>query len=272
MLFTSLIKANSPSITPERELARLTLIKSGDEEVYRRRSTTVGSRGRPTLGEINGVAIQGPALPGPPSGPVNEDSVQRPQQAENVSSDDASDVTLVDTPTVTDGDDTEMGNAGTTGASHERANTGEYKAATNRNVPQENATGEDNKTKRSELINDQSADSDTESITVVAPSAVSQQEPDDNSKDAPADDDTDAVMTEGPSTMKIEEGDPPERPPPVPPRPHAAESNQTPIDELELGAQQDVTEVIGNVSFQLECAMRPKGIDSNGEQLDEIKE
>jgi ubiquitin carboxyl-terminal hydrolase 25/28 len=49
-------------------------------------------------------------------------------------------------------------------------------------------------------------------------------------------------------------------------------SSSKTIDELELGAQQDVTEVIGNVLFQLECAMRADGADPRtGEQHDEIK-
>lgn len=65
---------------------------------------------------------------------------------------------------------------------------------------------------------------------------------------------------------------PPDRPPPVPPRPKSLDTKAQPVDELELGAQQDVTEVIGNVLFQLECAMRPTQIDDNGEQLDEIKQ
>jgi ubiquitin carboxyl-terminal hydrolase 25/28 len=85
--------------------------------------------------------------------------------------------------------------------------------------------------------------------------------------------DSDVAMTDEPSgTTRLDDAPPPERPPPVPPRPEWKSTDQKPVDELELGAQQDVTEVIGNVLFQLECALRPKRIDENGEQLDEIKE
>lgn len=66
--------------------------------------------------------------------------------------------------------------------------------------------------------------------------------------------------------------DPPSRPPPEPPRPAEADRKRQLIEEVELGAQQDVTEVINNVLFQSECAIRPRGIAPDGEQLDQIKE
>ncbi|KAJ5779593.1 hypothetical protein N7457_007313 [Penicillium paradoxum] len=62
-------------------------------------------------------------------------------------------------------------------------------------------------------------------------------------------------------------------PPPVPPR--AGEKIDPPkklSDEVELGAQQDVTEVINNVLFQSQCAIKPRAIGSDGEQLDQIKD
>jgi ubiquitin carboxyl-terminal hydrolase 25 len=65
---------------------------------------------------------------------------------------------------------------------------------------------------------------------------------------------------------------PPNRPPPNPPRPAESERKRQLIDEVELGAQQDVTEVINNVLFQSECAIKPRGIAPDGEQLDQIKE
>lgn len=66
---------------------------------------------------------------------------------------------------------------------------------------------------------------------------------------------------------------PPSQPPPVPPRPTPQVDPQKQlIEEVEIGAQQDVTEVINNVLFQSQCAIRPLGIASDGEQLDQIKE
>ena len=70
----------------------------------------------------------------------------------------------------------------------------------------------------------------------------------------------------------VTKDDPPSRPPPEPPRPAEADRKRQLIEEVELGAQQDVTEVINNVLFQSECAIRPRGIAPDGEQLDQIKE
>lgn len=66
--------------------------------------------------------------------------------------------------------------------------------------------------------------------------------------------------------------EPPTRPPPVPPRPSETDRQRQLIEEVELGAQQDVTEVINNVLFQSECAIKPRSIAPDGEQLDQIKE
>jgi ubiquitin carboxyl-terminal hydrolase 25/28 len=62
-------------------------------------------------------------------------------------------------------------------------------------------------------------------------------------------------------------------PPPVPPRPVPEVDREKQLqEEVEIGAQQDVTEVINNVLFQSQCAIKPLGIGSDGEQLDQIKE
>lgn len=62
-------------------------------------------------------------------------------------------------------------------------------------------------------------------------------------------------------------------PPPVPPRPVPEVDREKQLqEEVEIGAQQDVTEVINNVLFQSQCAIKPRGIGSDGEQLDQIKE
>lgn len=65
---------------------------------------------------------------------------------------------------------------------------------------------------------------------------------------------------------------PPSRPPPVPPRPSESVQQKQLIEEVEIGAQQDVTEVINNVLFQSECAIKPRDFAPDGEQLDQIKE
>jgi ubiquitin carboxyl-terminal hydrolase 25/28 len=65
---------------------------------------------------------------------------------------------------------------------------------------------------------------------------------------------------------------PPNRPPPIPPRPSQIDLQKRILEEVEIGAQQDVTEAINNVLFQSECAIKPRGIALDGEQLDQVKE
>ena len=65
----------------------------------------------------------------------------------------------------------------------------------------------------------------------------------------------------------------PNRPPPIPPRPvPEADRQKQLIEEVEIGAQQDVTEVINNVLFQSQCAIKPIRVAADGEQVDQIKE
>ena len=92
----------------------------------------------------------------------------------------------------------------------------------------------------------------------------------------------DEVMTNGTTIASVLENglSSPEKPPPVPPRNKpapiqtSAESEDSlRAQKLYFGAQQDVTEVIGNVMFRLQCAIKPTSIDPKfGEQIDKIRE
>ncbi|KAL5340525.1 hypothetical protein BJX70DRAFT_361255 [Aspergillus crustosus] len=105
----------------------------------------------------------------------------------------------------------------------------------------------------------------------------------DDKENAPPQDD--AVMVDAPVEPALEAtgrsdvqatGDqigPLNKPPPVPPRPTAQVDPQRQlIEEVEIGAQQDVTEVINNVLFQSQCAIRPLSTAPDGEQLDQVKD
>ncbi|KAF9883484.1 ubiquitin-specific protease ubp2 [Aspergillus nanangensis] len=95
---------------------------------------------------------------------------------------------------------------------------------------------------------------------------------------------TDTVMTdvqEKPTSEAIESGSQPtektpppsSQPPPVPPRPTVQPDPERQLrEEVEIGAQQDVTEVINNVLFQSQCAIRPISLAPDGEQLDQVKD
>ncbi|KAB8236115.1 ubiquitin-specific protease UBP2 [Aspergillus alliaceus] len=97
---------------------------------------------------------------------------------------------------------------------------------------------------------------------------------------------TDSAETaiQGESTSEVDEqqssdktasdqNTPSTQPPPVPPRPGPQLNPQKQLlDEVEIGAQQDVTEVINNVLFQSQCAIKPISLASDGEQLDQVKD
>ncbi|KAK9562640.1 ubiquitin-specific protease ubp2 [Aspergillus fumigatus] len=95
----------------------------------------------------------------------------------------------------------------------------------------------------------------------------------------------DAMLTDIPVSQDIESNlspkdetpaiafGPPNQPPPVPPRPTIQVDPQKQLlEEVEIGAQQDVTEVINNVLFQSQCAIKPIAFAQDGEQLDQVKD
>lgn len=92
--------------------------------------------------------------------------------------------------------------------------------------------------------------------------------------------DEDAVMVNSEDVPPSHLPPPPptEKPPPIPPRNKSGLSIQTNKtmsnnDMLSFGAQQDVTEVIGNVVWRLSCAIKPTSIDEDtGEQMDIIRD
>ncbi|KAL3461408.1 hypothetical protein BJX64DRAFT_261027 [Aspergillus heterothallicus] len=111
-----------------------------------------------------------------------------------------------------------------------------------------------------------------------APAAAS-----DDKENEPPSTDTVMVDAQNEDTKKTQGGQtaidsavpigPPNKPPPVPPRPlPQVDLQRQLIEEVEIGAQQDVTEVINNVLFQSQCAIRPLSIAEDGEQLDQVKD
>ncbi|KAI9778369.1 MAG: ubiquitin-specific protease ubp2 [Peltula sp. TS41687] len=211
-LFITLFTADTKSIEPEKELARLTLIKSSDEEDFRRKSIA-SSQGRPNLGEINGVPVQGPALPQELPDSMDIDTTMQEVQPHDNKSKDA---TLVNKQLLDEAADAIM---------------------------RDNGDSMELESDHQPVLDEGNSVSDDKENQIES---------------------SDVVMINGVTSTNSEENrQPPDRAPPIPPRS---------VDELELGAQQDVTEVIGNVVFQLECAIRPTRYDSRAEQYDEIKD
>ncbi len=270
-LFRSMIAASTPSVTPEQELARLTLISSNNEDNIRRMSLLAGKR--PSLGEINGMPVLGPTGP-PPVGhdTANGDSINvsaahtmdvdpskqqgAPDQTTGVDGardgDSSSEATLVESPATEDPDVMKIDSV----VEDQQQRILEDKE----NLPPKKV----DVPRPSTLGNPQVA------LRESSPSKINEQERTLIRSKSASDEIDDVVMVNGaPPTPPTDS--PPHRPPPVPPRPKAEEQKINVQDEVELGAQQDVTEVVGNVLFQLQCAIKPMSIDKSGEQIDEIK-
>ena len=250
-------------------MARLTLIKPSDEDDYRRKSIASSTFGRPNLGEINGMPVQGPCLPS--SLASNRDiNFETPGtgQVESVRSANNSEETLVDE--AAEDADVEMSGVESDSSAdvrHEKAMNSDGNGYQGQNV--DNVDDDFMEGLTVPLHSAGTSDENGSLEEIGTPNGNQRYE---TSKPGRARASTDTVMLDSVHSSAAEARDPPDRPPPIPPRPEIILSPRRPVDELELGAQQDVTEVSGNVLFQLECAMRAQGIDEDGEQLDEIKQ
>ena len=251
-LFQSMIVSPKPQVVPEQELARLTLISSSNEEMIRRQSMLSGTR--PSLGEIYGQPVQGPlpAIPAPPK-PIDEDAemldttllgetmekVASPQKEEN-----SSEGTLVDAP-----GEEPYGDHDFMMVDHVDKKGQQETWQDKENLPPSKAQGSPTKT-----------ETPLSPMKISSPSRTNEQpeKKDGSVIDLTSMDDDLAKLQGAPS-----------RPPPVPPRQRPDEKKA--IQEVEIGAQQDVTEVIANVLFQLQCAIQPEYYDESGEQIDQIK-
>lgn len=266
-LFEDMIASPKASVTPEPELARLTLVSSSKEEHIRRQSML--SPTRPSLGEINGSPVLGPL--GPPSLPHKDTEMSDDTAPETTDStannddqngDDASDVTLVDGPPAIDDDimilddeDEEKG------------------------LQQKLLEDKENMPPTKEPVRETSPDTNLRPLGESSPSRVNEQQSFVNDSQGLERESTN-LDDENSKSSETGLGDPgnentsilarpPNRPPPVPPRPRPIETNA--VQEAEYGAQQDVTEVIANVLFQLQCAIKAESVDESGEQIDQIK-
>ena len=268
-LFEDMITSSKASVTPEPELARLTLVSSSKEEHIRRQSML--SPTRPSLGRINGSPVFGP--PGPSSLPQKDTDMSRDASLEATDSnvvkddhngDDASDVTLVDGPSTTDDDVMILDN-----------DDDDDEKGLQRKLFED----KENMPPSKESARETSPLTHLRPLSESSPSRVNEQQGSANPWNAMESETTDfnneySKSPESRQDDPIEDSKsilipPPNRPPPVPPRPKPIETNA--VQEAEYGAQQDVTEVIANVLFQLQCAIKAESVDESGEQIDEVK-
>ena len=263
-----MITSSKSSVTPEPELARLTLVSSSREEHIRRLSML--SPTRPSLGQINGNPVFGP--PGPLDPPQKDTEMSYDMSLEHTNSnaisidhndDNASDVTLVDGPPAMGDDDMILDN-----------NDEDEKG-----LQQRLFEDKENMPPSKESVRETSPVTHLRPLGEASPSRVNEQQGSVNvwkGMESEAKD-LDSEGSRLSQTGQDKPGEdrtsvpapPPSRPPPVPPRPRPIETNA--VQEAEYGAQQDVTEVIANVLFQLQCAIKAESVDESGEQIDEVK-
>ncbi len=252
-----MITSTSAHVAPELELARLTLVTQPLEAALRRRSTTTGNR--PSLGEINGKAVMGPLPPSIPeaasNNPITAEEPGKPQvngSLENLAAGNSSDETLLGNDPAEDGGDQEMLDPNSDGAREQQQEILEDKE----NFPPTKEASERPNT----------PDSTLRPLAESTPSRVNEQP----ALVAHNRDIASPIDSVFPTPSVI--APPPDRPPPFPPRPQTEDQKQTMVEEVQLGAQQDVTEVISNVLFQLECAIKADALDPSGEQIDLVKQ
>ncbi|MCJ1285725.1 ubiquitin-specific protease ubp2 [Xylographa opegraphella] len=260
-LFRSMITIPDDKVTPEQELARLTLISASSEESIRRKS--ILSTHRPSLGDINGQPVLGP-LPAAPDVLESVDTVMSNNGISNPAdscainprseADSSSDDTLVETPALNMQADSELMILDSVKRDQQQFQPAEDKenfAPAVVEMPQSKTP--------ERILGPIEELSPVRANTEEHPQSLSRQIRDGQSPSQ--------LTTQTATAFPA----PPNRPPPVPPRNQPDESKQAIQQEVEMGAQQDVTEVIANVLFQLQCAIRPEKIDEFGEQIDQIK-
>ena len=259
-------------MTPETELARLTLLSSDKAEVIRRQS--ILSPTRPTLGVIHGEPILGPLGP-PPSETIGDiemadgespkESVEKLVNGEHdPEGDSSSDATLVEGPTAPKPDLMHVDEK-------------------ERFIQQKVFEDKENLPPISESVKEALPEVELIPLDETSPSRVNDQggpsSPPRGSENAMMDSTEHVQGSLNPKRGSLDHvptfqtAAPPKRSPPLPPRPKQIDTKaSSALQEAEVGAQQDVTEVIANFLFQLQCAIKAESVDESGEQIDRVKD
>lgn len=269
-----MIKSYKSYVKPEPELARLTLISSEKAEFIRRNS--VLSPTRPSLGDINGEPVLGPLGPPWSTDPIKDTEIHSAADSQtekektiirsrNQDADNSSDSTLVDASIAADTTDTMMVDEQI------------------RSIQEKVLEDKENLPPYKEARDDSSIEKDLVPLGNASPSRIN--EKNSLADSTPEHDSSNVTMTgsdanvlESAKERLGEEGTsahaaPPKRSPPLPPRPKQINTNSSnALEEAQIGAQQDVTEVIANCLFQLQCAIKAESVDDAGEQIDRVKD
>jgi ubiquitin carboxyl-terminal hydrolase 25 len=256
-----MISSATTSVTPEQEVALLTLVGSDKAETVRRQSMimTSGPLLGKGLGEINGIPILGPLGPPPPPVPP---PVPEHIETNGVSSQEAARTKAMTTSATTpvDGDDSSEA----TLVSHP-GNDDFMTIDTETKEQQQQILDDKENLPPAKPEGDAPGHPTLDGILTETTSSKLNEQPTNPKKSKGESEDSGAIL-ESPVYS------PPNRPPPIPPRPMSQEKKAEISNQIKIGAQQDVGEVINNVLFQLQCAIKPDHFDNNGEQIDGVKD
>ncbi|KFY29587.1 hypothetical protein V494_08632 [Pseudogymnoascus sp. VKM F-4513 (FW-928)] len=249
-LYKSLKSASTQSVKPTQDLAELTLFSTATEANFRRASISSPSA-VPNLNDIEERPMFGPHLPPPPP-PPKDNLPSVPTHPATAPTHLESDIEMTD------------------GVSQETLDNDDTSSQTTLVSPESKT----NEAASTEMSNATELQDSPRGLPSVEPLATTVS----NSEQARAGHDqvmaNNGSLTPPPESMEMVE-----QRPPVPPRnkPAPIKTGESEEDlraqKLYFGAQQDVTEVIGNVIFRLQCAIKPTRIDPKfGEQIDVVRE
>lgn len=255
-LFRDMISASTAQVTPEQELARLTLISSMIEENIRRQSILSGHR--TSLGEIDGRPLLGP-LP-----PVRQIDIPMGLDDEAIAPSIEALSDNLQQPLLLDSLSSTMEVSATEANQNEEARNDDDNSSDATLVFGDD--GDQPMLDQVERVHQQQVLEDKENFPPNKPGSVPRTTPEPQLY--PLGESPPSGLIEQPQISATELLQPPSRPPPFPPRPQPEEDKMI---DVEIGAQQDVTEVIANVLFQLQCAIEAESFDESGEQIDQIK-
>ncbi|KFY26487.1 hypothetical protein V493_04054 [Pseudogymnoascus sp. VKM F-4281 (FW-2241)] len=261
-LYKSLKSASTQSVKPTQDLAELTLFSTATEANFRRASISSPSA-VPNMNDNDERPIFGPHLPPPPP-PPKDNPPSSPAPPATASAQLEPDVEMTDEPTqeTLDNDDSSSQITLVNPESKKNSATPSVDMSNATDLQQDLPHG----LPSAEPPGMAHAPIEAPSLTVSAGEQVR------NGNDEVM---ANAVsLTPPPESMEMVE-----QRPPVPPRnkPAPIKTGESEEDlraqKLNFGAQQDVTEVIGNVIFRLQCAIKPTRIDPKfGEQIDVVRE
>lgn len=255
-LFRDMISASTAQVTPEQELARLTLISSMAEENIRRQSILSGHRS--SLGEIDGRPLLGPHPP------VRQIDIPMGLEDEAIAPSIEAPSDNLPQPVLLD-----LSSSSSIEVSATEANQNEEARNDDDNSSDATVVGDDGDQPmldHDERVHQHQVLEDKENFPPNKPGSVPTTTPE--PRLCPLGESPPPGLIEQPQVSATEPLQPPSRPPPFPPRPQPEEDKMI---DVEIGAQQDVTEVIANVLFQLQCAIKAEFFDESGEQIDQIK-